>query len=151
MNFLLAVLPNTDASRLVRDPAEAATDFHSTSAPFAEGAYVAQAGPHAVLVDATAELFSLGKSSWIPDGTALVTLGGTSDVYGFEVFGTSPRERVVEYGDITADTGTPVPAEEVLAGDDQEDAHLELAARLAGITVGELFGLEWRPVAPNLL
>ncbi|MFC4603915.1 hypothetical protein [Rhodococcus kronopolitis] len=147
MNFMLGFVPNTDLSAFGAD-AESTVDFDGASRSTAAGASAAQVGAHVVLVDPGLGLQQLPQLSGPPAGTVLVTLGGTSDVYVVQSFGDDPRLRVLVEREVAEDLGAPIDAEAVFeTEDDPEDTHLEFVCRLAGITVEELWNLEWAPLA----
>lgn len=147
MNFMLGFVPNTDLSAFGAD-AESTIDFGDASRSTATGPSAAQVGTHVVLVDPGLDLQQLPQLSDPPRGTVLVTLGGTSDVYVVQSFGDDPRLRVLAEREVAEDLGARIDAEAVFeTEDDPEDAHLEFVCRLAGITVEELWSLEWAPLA----
>ncbi|QKT13704.1 hypothetical protein [Rhodococcus sp. W8901] len=147
MNFMLGFVPNTDLSAFGAD-AESTTDFDGASRSTAAGPSAAQVGAHVLLVDPDLDLQQLPQLSEPPAGTVLVTLGGTSDVYVVQSFGDDPRLRVLAEREVAEDLGAPIDAEAVFeTEDDPEDAHLEFVCRLAGITVEELWNLEWALLA----
>ncbi len=146
MNFTLGFVPNTDLSALGAD-AESTIDFGEASGSTAAGPSAAQVGAHVLLVDPGLDLQQRPQLSEPPAGTVLVTLGGTSDVYVIQSFGNNPRLRVLAERELAEDFGAPIDAEAVFeTEDDPEDAHLEFVCRLAGITLEELWNLEWAPL-----
>jgi len=147
MNFMLGFVPKTDLAAFGVE-AESTIDFDGASRSTAAGPSAAQVGAHVLLVDPGLDLQQLLQRSSPPAGTVLVTLGGTSDVYVIQSFGDDPRLRVLAEREVAEDLGAPIAAEAVFeTEDDPEDAHLEFVCRLAGITVEELWKLEWAPLA----
>ncbi|MFC6355219.1 hypothetical protein [Luethyella okanaganae] len=147
MNFMLGFVPETDISTFGRRP-DTPIDFDEASRSGAKGPSAVQVGRHVLLVDPGLDLQRLPQLVEPPTGTVLVSLGGTSDVYVVQSFGDDPRLRVLAERELAEDIGTPLDVETVFEEEeDPEDGHLELFCRLAGITLGELWNLEWSPLA----
>lgn len=145
-NFALAFLPHTTPSML-GESSHAAISFDEASTSSMRGASSAACGPHTLLVDPTMQI--LDTSFVSTSGTTTVLLSGVADTYVVRIDGDSPRLRVFSQYEVAEEEGVPVPAESVFEEiDDPEDAHLEFFCRMAGITVNELWTLDWTPLAP---
>ncbi|MGY5766494.1 hypothetical protein ACXET9_15000 [Brachybacterium sp. DNPG3] len=152
LNVMLGFVPRT-APAALGAVLGAPLDFWEASGLAATGPSAAQVGEHTLLVDRTADVLSLpGLAAGAPDGTVLVTIGGTADVFALEVLGTRPRLRVLLERELVQDEGDPLPVETILGGGgdgadiDPEDAHIALFCALAGIEPAELFELVWHPL-----
>ncbi len=132
INTTFVFAPDTDVAA-IPGVTGAPASFDDVASPVR----AAQFGPHAVLVDDEASRLSL------PDGSVIVTLGGTADVYAVEVPSVG-RLRVLSEREVVEDVGDPVAAEGIFDEiEDPEDAHIEFVCRLAGITPRDLWDGEW--------
>lgn len=146
-NVTLGFLPNTAPSE-VGASSSAGISFEDASSMMTDGPSAAAVGPHTLLVDPT--MLMVETLPFVPSpGTAVVTLSGVADVYMIQIYGDSPRSRVFSEYEVAEEEGTPVAAESVFEElEDPEDAHIEFFCRVAGITMNDLWNLEWTPLAP---
>lgn len=132
INITIVFAPDT-AVESIPGIAGAPMSFDELASPLG----AAQFGSHALLVGDDARELAL------PDGSVIVTLGGTADVYAVEA-PSAGRLRVYSQGEIVEDEGDPSTVESVFDEiEDPEDAHIEFVCRLVGITPRELWGAEW--------
>lgn len=145
-NFALAFLPNTTPST-VGESSPATISFDEASSSTMEGPSAAALGPHTLLVDPTMQIL---EPSFVPtSGTTVVVLSGVADTYMIKVLGNNPRFRVFSEYEVVEDEGVPVPVESVFDEiEDPEDAHLEFFCRVSGVTLNDLWKLDWAPIAP---
>lgn len=149
-NLTFMMIPDTSLADTpsIRTAPEAVSYEEATSIEMGAPCAV-QAGPHTLVVDTTMGLEAPASPK---DGTTVIMVSGVSDTYSIEVHGDMPRYRVESAGEIVEDEGEPHPAESALDEVEfSEDAHIEMFCRIAGITQGELWELEWFPVEESSL
>lgn len=144
-NLALALLPHTTPAAIGATGA-ASLSFDEATGASAQGAAAAAIGPHTIVVDPTMQLPEGASEPTF--GTLVVDLAGTADVYVVRAWNASPRLRVLAARELAEDQGDPLPHESVLNEiEDPEDAHLDFFCRAAGLTVEQLFALQWVPTA----
>ncbi len=149
-NTSFAVIHDTTLDELGADPGTSLTFEEATSVASA-GVAASQVGPHVVLVDPFYGVSAKPVASRLGRQIYVVSLGSTASTYAIEAEGAVHRVRAVSNGDLLADEGAPLPAEDRLAEHQyDEEAHLAVFGELLGRPLVEVGQATFHPMGTYL-